>query len=381
MKIFSKILYILGILAAVAAAVGLRLRAVNMLPIDYDEPVYFHAAQLYSEEIHTGDLIGLMNVDVNMEHPPLFKILYGFVLTAFPPTQELTQSQVDNPLSTTLPQPQGRALRLTSVGINVAEVLLLAILNPVAGLCLAVHTYSIKYTSQIMLEALPAFTSLVVVASYLKSRKKMCFLLVLSAIFLGLTVASKYMYAIIGVPILVHWVLIWKEGQERIPLKKMIGSILLWGGIAVISFFLADPYLWPSPIERLESTISFHFAYAQGAHVAEVGYPWWQPFVYIFNSVPWHPTVFTLPLDGFIFILSLFGFKRSWQKEPIYVLWFVIGMFFLLIWPTKWAQYILIVAPPLMMIAAEGIDYLILSPIREAWNNRNKEVYKGPTFH
>jgi 4-amino-4-deoxy-L-arabinose transferase-like glycosyltransferase len=381
MKIVSKIMYIIGILAAVAAAVGLRLRAVNMLPTDYDEPVYFHAAQLYSEEIHTGDLTGIMNVDVNMEHPPLFKILYGFVLTAFPPTQELTQAQVDNPLSTTLPQPQGRALRLTSAGVNVLEVLLLAILNPMAGLCLAVHTYSIKYTSQIMLEALPAFTSLVVVAAYLKARKKMNFFLVLSAIFLGLTVASKYMYAIIVVPVLVHWILIWKEGQERIHFKKMIGPVLLWGGIAVVSFFLADPYLWPSPIERLESTISYHFAYAQGAHVAEVGYPWWQPFVYIFSSVPWHPTVFTLPLDGFIFILSLFGFKRSWQKEPIYILWFVIGMFFLLIWPTKWPQYILMVAAPLMMIAAEGVDYLILSPIRESWDNRNKEVYKGPTFH
>lgn len=381
MKIFSKILYILGIVAAVGAAVGLRLRAVDMLPTDYDEPVYFHAAQLYSEEIHTGDLTGIMNVDANPEHPPLFKIVYGFVLTAFPATRELTPLELENGLATHFPQPQGRALRLTSAGINVAEVLLLSILNPIAGLCLAVHTYSIKYTSQIMLEALPAFTSLVVVAAYIKARKKINFFLVLSAIFLGFSVASKYMYAIIGVPVLVHWLFIWKVGQERIPLKKLIGPVLIWGGIALAAFFLADPYLWPAPIERLGNSLSFHFAYAQGAHVAEVGYPWWQPFAYIFNSIPWHPTVFTLPLDGFIFILSLFGFKRSWQKDPIYVLWFVIGMAFLLVWPTKWAQYILIVAAPLMMIAAEGVDFLILSPIRDSWNNRNKEAYKGPTFH
>ncbi|HWQ47081.1 MAG TPA: hypothetical protein VN376_09445, partial [Longilinea sp.] len=63
MKILSKIIYVLAILAAVAAAVGLRLRAVDMLPVDYDEPVYFHAAQLYSQEFHTGDLTGVMNVE------------------------------------------------------------------------------------------------------------------------------------------------------------------------------------------------------------------------------------------------------------------------------------------------------------------------------
>ena len=51
----------------------------------------------------------------------------------------------------------------------------LSAINPLAGLILAEHTWTIKYTSQVMLEALPALSSLLVVVFYLRSRRKKSF--------------------------------------------------------------------------------------------------------------------------------------------------------------------------------------------------------------
>ena len=94
------------------------------------------------------------------------------------------------------------------------ESVLLAIVNPLAGLFLAVHTFTIKYTSQVMLEALPAFTSLVTVFCYVRYKRKKAIVtsskrldgwLISSAVFLGFTAASKYLYCVVAIAILIDW--------------------------------------------------------------------------------------------------------------------------------------------------------------------------------
>lgn len=58
-----------------------------------------------------------------------------------------------------LPQPHHDLARATAAVFGVLQVAALALLSPLAALLLAINTWQTKYTSQIMLEALPALTS------------------------------------------------------------------------------------------------------------------------------------------------------------------------------------------------------------------------------
>jgi hypothetical protein len=91
------------------------------------------------------------------------KLTYGLVLAWLPQSSELPQQPTSAPPAASLPQPEINYLPWTSAILGTLEVLALAILDTLAGLFLAIHTFTIKYPSQAMLEALPALTSLLAV--------------------------------------------------------------------------------------------------------------------------------------------------------------------------------------------------------------------------
>jgi hypothetical protein len=161
---------------SVAAVIGLlalamRLRALVMLPVDYDEPVYLEAATQYAAALQTRDWPALLQNRHSIEHPALVKLLYGIGITL---------RGADRTALWT-----ARALSLV---FGVLQVTLLALLNPLAGLFLAIHTMAIKYTSQAYLEALPAFASLLAIVAYEKSVKSpLNRWLIVSALALGAT--------------------------------------------------------------------------------------------------------------------------------------------------------------------------------------------------
>jgi len=64
----------------VIVALLLRINMAVYGPIEADEPIYVDAAQQYSKDIHTGNLNGLINSDINYEHPIFFKVLYGLIM-------------------------------------------------------------------------------------------------------------------------------------------------------------------------------------------------------------------------------------------------------------------------------------------------------------
>jgi ABC-type sugar transport system permease subunit len=220
-----------------------------------------------------------------------------------------------------------------------------------------------------MLESLPALTSLASVICFThwkkKGAKKFNGWLVASGLFLGLTAASKYLYCIVGIAILVDWVI---DARQANRLRKSIPTILSWGLIALVVFFAFDPYLWTNPVGKLRESVLYHAAYAAGAsEIQNTGYPLWQPLVWL-NMSPydWHPQAFYFAIDSWITLLAAFGLAGVWKKQRIYVLWFIIGLLFLLLWPTKWPQYIVIYTAPLSLFAAEGLMTLIVRPIL-AW--------------
>jgi ABC-type sugar transport system permease subunit len=363
----KRLLFILSVIAVTVLGLALRMSAVDRLPYDFDEDDYLGAAQRYALAFKAGDLQAVINYPFNYEHPPLTKLAYAAVILPLPEATLLPESSPSAPIAGWLPQPHFQVARLLSAALGSMQVFLLALINPLAGFFLAVNTWHIKYTSQIMLEPLPSLFSTLAVIFYYYSRRQRPGWLLLAALALGLTAASKYPYAIVGLVILGDW--LWRsrpEGGGRSAGRwvRWLLPPLLWGACSVAVFFAANPRLWIDPLPRLIETLSFHGSYAYSEHVAAVGFPPWQPLIWLFQPVPWHPGVFYILLDLYIALFALLGWQRAAQRQPIFAAWLAVGLIFLLLWPTKWAQYVLMIAAPLSISAAEGFTATIVEPAR-----------------
>ncbi len=169
--------------------------------------------------------------------------------------------------------------------------------NPIAGLFLAVQSFAVKYTSVAYLEAIPALTSLAAALAYLRwitlvgrqpkalafnHNLRIHFWLALSAVALGLTVASKYEFGLVGIAIVVHYA--WTTLREGYPLGKAGLYLAGFGLAAGLVFFAGDVYLWPDPLHRLLGSIQFNFHYQQKPKVNSV-YPAWQIFYWFSKPV------------------------------------------------------------------------------------------------
>ena len=368
---------IVAILAIIVFAWILRWHAVTTLSVDYDEDDYLRAAQQYAALIRSGDWQGFMQTNYRTEHPPLAKILFGFSILPAPTAPLIPDRPTSADPDQSLPKAQLRAARTSAAVLGTLTVALVALVDPLAGFFLAAHAFTIKYVSQVMLEALPSLTSLVMVLCYLRWKRKgltkINGWIIASAIFLGLTAASKYIYCVIGIAVLVDWFLTCRE-QGR--LKEFFLKALFWGLLAMIVFFAFDPYLWPVPLVRLKASVFYHFAYSTGAsEVQNAGLPFYQSLVYLSTSpalLGWQPGAFPVALDPLILVLAGFGVVSLWKKQRLYVLWLGIAFLFLFFWPAKWAQYILVLTAPLSLVAAEGFLNLTVRPFQN-WLARRKE--------
>jgi len=368
-KTTSLLLKILTVIAVTFIAWTLRSQAVTKLPVDFDEDDYMRAGQEYAHLIRTSDWSGFLETNYRIEHPPLAKILYGIGLLTVPEEPLIADKPTTAPSDTTIPGDLLESARTVGNIEGTLTVLLLSFVNPLGGLLLAFHSFTIKYVSQVMLEGLPALTSLAMVLAYLQFKKtkgKISWLVVSSA-FLGLTAASKYIYCLVAIAVLIDWFFYAKEKGER---KQFLRHALLWGGLGIAIFLLTDPYLWPNPIERLKETILYHAGYSTGAsEVESANFPIWQPlFWLVFTPAYWHEGVFTIAPDPIITILALFGLSRLWKKQRVYVIWLGVAVLFLLAWPTKWPQYILVLTAPLSLAAAETVA-TVWENVKESLSN------------
>ncbi len=326
-------------LIAVIVLLGLSLRtwAALQLPVDADEPVYMQVAFDYSKMIRNGDWQGILEYRQNSEHPPLIKLLYSLPILALPSYAGWADALL--------------LARMISVLFGTLAVLVLALFDPLAGGLLAIQTMTVKYTAQTYLEAVPLFASVLAVVTLLTSRKTRDARFWISAAALGLVAASKYSY----VPILfvAGYVFIF---EKKYPWRDLLVYLVTAGAL----FFILDPALWLNPIGNLVASIAFHAQYAQGAHVAEVGYPWYQPVEWISQSWPnvWHPNIFFFfSADGAIFILSLAGLALSWNRRRWLIVWYVGALLFLLLWPVKWPQYTLVLTPAICLAAGDTLHW------------------------
>lgn len=344
-----------AVLAVVAVALLLRVAAVERLPIDFDEDDYLRAAQQYLAAVPQRDLEVFARE--NREHPPLAKLVFAAAIAPLPEASEVPRRATNTPPATWLPEPQLTVARLVAGALGTLQVLALALLDPLAALFLSVHTFQVRYTSQAYIEALPSLTALLAAICYLRSAGRARRWVLLSGAFLGLTLAAKYAHALVAVPILLHWA--WTARRD--PGSRPFRAVGAWAAVAVVVFFLADPYLWPDPLRRFAESVSFHTAYAQGESVRRAAHPPWQPFVWLSQPVPLPPGSLLVAVDTLVALLALVGVPRLWERQRFFALWLLVAFVFLVAWPTKWPQYVLLVTPPLGVAAAEGVRTLAAS--------------------
>lgn len=374
---------LLGALAAIVvalAAFGIRLYAIDRLPVDYDEDDYLRAAQLMADGLRAGDLGILLRSNYRPEHPPLQKIAFALAVLPLGPHPEIPEAETSAPPNQDLPGDMVGAARIAAALFAAAQTGALAIANPLAAVAVAVNSYHVKYTSQVMLESLPSLTSVLCVLAYLawtRGGKRRGLWLGLSAAALGMTAASKYLYCIAGLAVLAD-ALARAIGQARGQpwrdalrgMARALSPLLGWGALASLVFIAADPYLWPDPAGRLADSILYHGAYSSGAEVQNANYPAWQPFVWLSGSVAWDRSAYLLSLDLVITLLALAGLGRLWRRQRVYAWWLLIGLGFLLVWNTKWPQYILLVTAPMAVAAAEGLRSVVIEPLGARWAER-----------
>ncbi len=319
------------IVGVVVLALLLRVWAALMLPIDADEPTYLEVGYDYATALRAGDLGAIVDYPENREHPALVKLLYG--VTWLVAGEEARWMEAVY------------TARALSVLFGTLSVLLVALVDPLAGLFLAVHTMEVKYTSEVYLEALPQFAAIAAVLALARAKSVRRPWFWLSAVALGMTAAGKYTYVPLVLP------LVYLAFKKKPGWRALLGYLL----VAALSFWLLNPTLWRAPVQRLADSLFFHADYAQSAHVQSYDHPWYQPVVWVLNSVPWHPQVFFyIGLDSFILLAALPGSYLAWLKEKGWaVVWMAGSLLFLFIWPTKWPQYTLIFIPALCFLASE----------------------------
>jgi hypothetical protein len=371
MKINNLKVLAVFVIALTLLAFGLRYYASERINIDDDETTYLISSLKYTNYIRSGQYSWIAWNTTNYEHPSFYKIIYGVALLPTPPLEKIYQSDFmdQTPVMQSGAVTYGIADRRVSVVFGSLTVLALSIVNPLAGLFLAVNSLAVKYTSEIYLEALPMLTSLLAVIAYgiyyrsakdpAANKKKMFLWLALSGVFLGITAASKYVYCIAGLAILLHWLV--AVIRKEIPAKHLL-YVLGWGVLSLLLFFICDPYLWPHPLGRLLQSINYHLRFKNSLHVAKAGYPFWQSIVWLFNPFAYYQVQsqagFLVQLDPLIFILAVLGLPRTFKRSPVFFYWFFVGLIFLFIWSTKWPQYSLVIMAPFCVAAAYGVTSL-----------------------
>jgi hypothetical protein len=372
------VLHAVAALAIAALAFGLRWRAIERLPEGYDEGTYLEAAERIARPLRAGDLGALTASNFNTEHPQLAKLVFALSLL---PAERSAPSPARGSVwggTSRLPEAQLMAARTAAGVLGALEALLLAWIHPLAGLLLAIHTYTVKYTSLVMLEPLPALTSLASVACYVRSRAGGSgWWLASSSILLGLTVAAKYMYAVVGFAMLIDWALALRRAEGS--LASRLRPLLLWGGGSLVVFVAAYPRLWPDPLGRLRDSLFYHAGYSTSVHVIAEGFPFWQPLawltLFVPNDVP-EVRPYLFRLDPLVTVLAVIGLDRVFRKQRVYALWLGLAVIFLLLWNTKWDHYVLILTAPLCLAAAAGLERLAALP-RALWSRRRRAAARA----
>lgn len=359
----KRLMALVCLFLALLAASWQRARAVERLPPDFDELIYLPVAYRYAEMLSAGRWSEVAAYRENFEHPPMVKLLYAWELwAARVPEPDWKTLRVGRPI----PEPAKPAFQVTrwlSAATGILQVVLTGLVHPVGALLLAFDPYHAKYTSQAYLEGVPGLFAVLAVLVFERALRTSLRPggLALSGVLVGLAAAGKYPYAlVVGLAVLPF--LFWR-GRAR---GRVWAAFLL---PALATFLLAHPALWADPPGRLWESVTFHWHYSHSEHVVRSALPWYQPLYHLTHATPtqWHPGLFATGATSWVLLpLAVLGLPATLRQRPVWASWALVGGVFLVLWPTKWAQYLLLVLPPLSVCAGMGVSTLA-GLVTSAW--------------
>ena len=372
-------------LLIVGIAAWLRVPALRDLPYDVDERVYYPLAQRYAHALENGDWATLRDPFDNAEHPALAKVLMGVTLAVAPGA---APQNAPGFADTSGVQPVGlRTVRLVSLLASLALTALLAWYTPLAGLVFAFSSWQIKYGVVAYLEALPsvlATAAVVLLARWWQqtraassaeqaSAKPNPRLIIGAALLVGATAAAKYPYALVAAPT-VGLCVLWRWHERWGGWR---GGLLVAGGVA-LGFYLANPFMWANPLGYLGETIAFHLRYSGNDLVSSQQFAPWSNLALLFKPMPYDPffpfSLFNqLKIEGVLTTLGLLGWPLLWRRSPPLGVWLALSLLFLLLWPTKWAHYTLLVIPALSLSAGVLLTS-VATTIRNRLTQKHRET-------
>lgn len=341
----------MGLVFAIAAAI--RGFAAIQLPLDHDETIYLRGAQRVAAALRAGDMAALTEDPISPEHPPLSKFALGVGLLTAPP-----HPPVDVDPNFSPPRDLLAAARMVNAGLGVATAAALAIVSPMAGALLAISGLHIRYTTEVLLEALPCLASLLMVMAYSRWRggRRRRWLLI-SAVLLGATAAGKYTYAVAGVAVAVDWV-IEMIRRPRAARRAELQAFALWAAVSVAAFLCFDPVLWPSPVNRLLDTLTFHRAIAAAAANASY-YSTAQPLVWWVSPHLTRLVSSAIEPNAALFALGCVGIVPLFRARRVAGIWLVLAVLVTLAYTNKLPQYLLIGVAPLCLASEAGGRWLL----------------------
>jgi hypothetical protein len=356
----ARTLHVAIALIAVLIATWQRARAVAALPPDHDERPYLMAAFRYAERMAAGRWHEIPDLQDNREHPPLVKLAYAVAVKAAG-APEPDWSHVST-YGKPMPDDARSAFtagRWTSAVPGIAQVGIAAAIHPLAGLLLAFEGFHTKFTSVAYLEGIPGLFFLLALLLFERgtrttdgARRPVADRRLLAAAFalLGVAAAGKYPYGAVGLLALVPLTIV------AVPRRPLVWLAL--GGASLAAFVAFDPALWPDPAGRLASSVGFHFAYGHSDVVESAGLPWYQQVVWLLTAsgTTWPDGVLPggLIVTRVLLPLALLGLPVALSRRPVWAAATLVGLAFLLVWPVKWPQYLLLLLAPLAMCAAHA---------------------------
>ena len=368
MKLWQKI--VLAVLVGLLG-LGLRLDAASKLTIDADEDTYINNAMHYAQSIRNGNLKQIYKYDSNSQHPILSKLVFAAALLTVDPADRLRDKDMIRKIP---PTQTGGALWLLAARRMAADwggvaVFFMALINPLAGLFMAFNSSNIRFTSEVYLEAVPALTSLLVMITYDQWRRRefagnknkfRWVWLLASSVFMGMTAAGKYIYCVVALAVLIDFAIRLLKDKQALPQRLL--AMAAWGLSGLVMFLFFDPFLWIHTLTRLTSSIIFHINYAHSDDVIASGREWWYPLYLIGRptsvAFPWNAAVFYIEPDPWIAIIAIFGLPLLWIKQRPYAIWLGVSIVFLLLWGSKWDQYVMIAIPTVSLSASLAVEWL-----------------------
>lgn len=344
---------LLLIITALVVGAVLRLYFVYNVPTRPDEDAYLGPARVMREHLQAGEWEKIPEVDVTWEHPQLVKLMFSLTLDS--EDMDEIPTEIVPGRTTAMPENSLRNSRLQTVMVSLLTLLTVALTNPLAALLLAVDPIHFQFGSTAYIDAVPALFTALMAYFYIRAingeqHKTRDFLL--SGVCLGVAAAAKYPYAWVGVILALH-VLVYRHFSFQ--------HIFQWGMLALAMFYLLNPYIWKNPIGRVYDQLTFHEDYAD-TQLQKDNHSLLKPIDQLTEPRYYLPSKVKHevwnPLGQVVFALAVVGTAvLLWQKS-FYGWWLVLGLLFLMVWPTQWIQHNMMIVVPYTLAAATGLQWL-----------------------